>query len=210
MKIRELIFAFIFCGLTSCNAIFTGLYGIKKLKTLDENTIVDYAKKYNIPLSDSYKMDTSYYSFLLSLDTAQYSEQIKNHYQPLQVLYYNKLGKLESFQLNCYTGGFPNLKWDRNEIMTIFPPKEQAPLDSILPLSLHLNYLQQLPQTVKIETNNYDYVVIVHWNRFMGRQSKRLIRTVQENTALAKHKTVKILYVNTDNLFAKQLTNGNN
>jgi hypothetical protein len=36
----------------------------------------------------------------------------------------------------------------------------------------------------------------------MGRQSKRLIHFVQENSKLAKDYKVKIIYVNTDNIFA--------
>ena len=115
-------------GLTSCSSIFTGLYGLKKIKTVDEKTIVQYAKKYNIPDVDSYELDTAYFSYLFSLDTTKYKSQIKNHYQPLQALYYDNLGYLKSFQVNCYAGGFPNLKWDRNEIMTTFPPDSKPQL----------------------------------------------------------------------------------
>ena len=53
-----------------------------------------------------------------------------------------------------------------------------------------------------ISIENYDYIVFVYWNRFMGRQSKRLIHFVQENYKLAKDFNVKIIYVNTDNVFA--------
>lgn len=49
MKIHLSIFTmtaltFIF-GLTSCTSIFTGLYGIKKTKTVDEKSIIRYSKK---------------------------------------------------------------------------------------------------------------------------------------------------------------------
>ena len=82
-----------------------------------------------------------------------------------------------------------------------FPPKQQAPIDSIVPLETHLKYLKPLSETKTIQTDNYDYIVIVHWNRFMGRQSKRLIRIVQDNSELVTDKKVKIIYANTDNLF---------
>ena len=205
MKIRILILIIItltFFGLTSCSSIFTGLYGMKKVKAVDEKTIVHYAKKYNIPLTDNYEIDTSYFSFLFSLDTTIFKSQIKNHYQPLQALYFDKSGQLTSFQVNCYTGGFPNLKWNRNEIMGTFPPQQQAPLDSIVQLETQMKFLKPLSKTAKIYTDSYDYIVIVYWNRFMGRQSKRLIRFVQENYKLAKDYKVKIIYVNTDNIFA--------
>lgn len=191
-------------GLTSCASLLTGLYGMKKAKTIDEKTIVRYAKKFNIPTADNYELDTAYFSYLFSLDTTKYNSQIKNHYQPLQALYYDKLGQLTSFQVNCYAGGFPNLKWDRNEIMTTFPPKQQAPIDSIVSLDTQIRYLKPLSQNSKIVIDNYDYIIIVYWNRFMGRQSKRLIHFVQENSKLEKEKKVKIIYANTDNIFVRQ------
>jgi len=191
-------------GLTSCSTIFFGLYGMKKIKTVDEKTIVHYSKKYNIPSADSYELDTSYISILTSLDTTRYKSQRKNHYQPLQALYYDKTGQLQSFQINCYAGGFPNLHWDRNGILTTFPPRQQAPLDSIVPFDTQLKYLWLLSQTKKFSADSYDYIVIVYWNRFMGRQSKRLIRFVQDNSKLATDKKVKIIYANNDDIFAGQ------
>ena len=208
MKTRPFILTIILLncalGMTSCTTIFTGLYGMKKIKTIDEKTIVRYSKKYNIPIADSYEIDTSYFSFLFSLDTTQYKAQIKNHYQPLQALYFDKTGQLQSFQVNCYAGGFPNLNWDRNGIMTTFPPKQQAPLDGILSFEKQLTYLRPLSNIDNISADRYDYIVVVYWNRFMGRQSKRLIRFVQDNSKLAKEKKVKIIYANTDNIFTGQ------
>ena len=141
-------------GLTSCTSIFTGLYGMKKTKTVDEKTIAQYGKKYNIPAVDSYELDTAYFTYLFSLDTTKYKSQIKNHYQPLQALYYDNLGQLTSFQVNCYAGGFPNLKWDRNEIMTTFPPKQQASLDSIVQIETQMKYLKPLSQTAKLSNDS--------------------------------------------------------
>jgi len=201
LRLTILIFTLIL-GLTSCSPIIQGFYGIKNSKELNDQTIIRYSEKYNIPLTENYKLDTSYLTFLSSFDSINFKEQIKNHYQPLQVLYYDKKGQLESFQINCYAGGFPNLKWNRDNIMTTFPPQKQAPIDSIIPLDLQLSLLQPLSKTKGFSIENYDYIGIVYWNRFMGRQSKRLIHFVQENYKLAKDYKVKIIYVNTDNIFA--------
>jgi len=141
-------------------------------------------------------------TLLSSLDSTNFKGQIKNHYQPLQVLYYNKTGELKSFQINCYAGGFPNLDWNRDSLFTTFPPREQAPIDSIISIDLQLKYIHPLSQTIDFSNENYEYIVIVYWNRLMGRQSKRLIHFVQENRKLAKDYKVKIIYVNTDNIFA--------
>ncbi|NLJ82988.1 MAG: hypothetical protein GX330_07680 [Bacteroidales bacterium] len=198
-----IVLTFIF-GLTSCTSIFARFYGIKKIKAVDETTIVRYSKKYNIPIADIYELDKAYYSYLFSLDTTKYKYQIKNHYQPLQALYYDSLGHLKSFQVNCYAGGFPNLKWNKNEIMTTFPPKQQAPTESIVSLETQLKYLKPISHTLKPSIVDYDYIVIVYWNIFMGRQSKRFIRFVQDNRKLETEKKVKIIYVNTDNIFMEQ------
>jgi hypothetical protein len=187
-------------GLSGCSA----LYGIKENTRVDEKTIVRYSNQYNIPIADCYELDTNYYAFLLSHDKVRYKEQINNHYQPLQAMYFDKSGELKSYQINCYAGGFPNLRWDRNGIMTTFPPGKQAPIDSLTPLDVQLKYLKPLSQTIKLARDQYDYIVVVYWNRFIGRQSKRLIRFVQKNSKLETRKKVKIIYVNNDNLFARK------
>lgn len=184
--------------LTSCMA----LIGIKKPKPVKEKIILQYSEKFNIPKADSYELDTSFISYLYFLDTTQYKKQIKNHHQPLQALYFDKSGQMVSFQVNCYAGGFPNLKWDRNKILTTFPPKQQAPIDSILPLAKQLKYLRPLSGTTSLTTTNYDFVVVVYWSRFMGRQSKRLIHLIQDNCKLSGGKQVKIIYANNDNVFS--------
>lgn len=206
MKIRIyihiiLISAVLF-GLTSCSTMIQGLYGIKNLEAVDEKTILRYSEKYNIPNSDSYVLDTAYISFLFALDTMSFKEQRKNHYQPLQALYYGKDRQLKSLQVNCYAGGFPNLKWDRNETLKTFPPKKQAPIDSIVSLNTQLKYLRPVFPTKPFSPEEYDYIVVIYWSKFMGRQSKRLIRYVDENVKLATDQKIKVIYVNTDNIFA--------
>lgn len=194
----RLCFYFSILLLAGCRA----LMGIKSIQPVDEKDIIEFSKKYKIPLADSYELDKSYLTFIKSLDTIVYASQKKNHSQPLQALYYEKNGELKSFQINCYAGGFPNLNWNRNETLTTFPPRQQAPLDSILPLNNHLKFLRPLSTTQKFSIDDFDYIVIVYWSRFMGRQSKRLIHFVQDNCKLATDKKVKVIYANTDNFFA--------
>jgi hypothetical protein len=191
-------------GLVGCTKTFTNLYGIKDIKELDEKSILNYAKKYDIPSHDNFMLDTSYLNYLASLDKIKYKEQIKNHYQPLQALYYDREGGLRSFQTNCYASGFPNLKWDKDGIMATFPPKQQTPLDSLISFETLYKYIRPLTSTRKLSIDNYDFIVIVYWSKFMGRQSKRLIHYVQDNIKLARDKRIKIVYVNTDNMFARK------
>jgi hypothetical protein len=182
----------------------TVLIGIKKLKPLSENTIMSQAKKFNIPQADSYVLDTSYFAFVYNATT---DNRLRNdHLQPLQAVYYAKENGFitpVSWQINCYAGGFPNLKWNRNGIMESFPPKEQAPLDSLVSLKTHFEFFKPLPGVTPFNSIEYDYILIVYWSRFMNRQSKKLIQAVQKNAALATDKKIRILYVNNDHFFLK-------
>jgi len=177
------------------------MYGIKKTKSLTEEKIIEQAKKYNIPLANNYVLDTSFYHFLASLKDTSLAIAKNNHAQPLQVLYYDKLKnwQMVSYHANCYTGGFPNLKWNRNGVFNSFIPEQQAPLDDLLTVKKHLEYVRSLTGVQPFNTINYDYIVIVYWSKFMGRQSKRLIKLVQDNAKLAIDKKVKVIYVNNDN-----------
>jgi hypothetical protein len=189
-------------GLTGCAPIMMGMFGFKMPKPLNEKDIYKLAKKYDVPVADCYDLDTNYIWYFKNMDTARYHAQIKNHYQPMQALYYKNTGYLQSFHVNCWAGGFPNLHWDRDNILAIFPPLEQAPIYSILPLDSLLKYMKPLSQTHKFAASDYDYIVVVFWNRMIGKQSKRLIHFIQENCKLAKKEKVKLIYVNNDNFFA--------
>lgn len=186
---------------------FTGcvrMYGIKTLKSLPTNAIVKQANKYHIPASSSYVLDSNYRKLLASFDTALYAQQINNHAQPLQALYYNQEGQLVSFHINCYAGGFPNLNWNREENFQVFPPKQQAPVDSLVSLATLQQHLQALPGSNPITINpkqTNTYTLIVFWSRFMGRQSERFLQLIQENHQSFAPASTPILYVNTDNFF---------
>ncbi|NOX85885.1 MAG: hypothetical protein GXO86_07970 [Chlorobi bacterium] len=205
LKVTQIITLFlVLVGISACSPIIKSFYGIKKPQPLDDEQISKYAEKLKLPAADVYRIDTSYLTFILSLDTAKFKSERKNHYQPLQALYFDRSGNPISFHVNCYAGGFPNLKWNRNGNFDTFPPKTQAPLDSILSLERLLDFIRPLTASREFNFAQYDYVVVVFWNRFMKRQSKRLIRTVQENHRLDTIKSVKVIYINDDNLFAAE------
>ena len=196
-------FAILFAAISACSPIFSSLYGIKKPKRLNDDQIREYAEKLKLPASDVYRLDTSYMSFILTLDTVKFKPERKNHYQPLQAMYFDRQGNLISFYVNCYAGGFPNLKWNREGSFDVFPPKTQAPLDDILPYGKLSGYLTPLGSSATPDASDYDYIVVIFWNRFMLRQSKRLINVIRENCRLGRKYHVKIIYVNDDNLFAE-------
>lgn len=184
--------------LGSCTPVLFKVMGLKQGKSLARNEIQRAAKKYKIQADELFEIDTSYFTFVYRFDSL-YPVEVKNHLQPLQALYYDSTGNLISYQVNCSVGGFPNLKWNQQGAFNQFPPRTQARLDTLFDLETQLSFLEP---TIPATYFDADYLVIVHWSRFMGRQSKRLIKQVRENSRLYHSGNVKLLFVNTDNLWA--------
>lgn len=178
------------------------IYGIQDTHSISDSSLNVYAGHFKIPLADNYSMDTSFATFIHSFDTTQFKYQIKNHYQPLQALYFDKTNHLVKYYINCYAGGFPTLKWNRNGNLNIFLPKDQAPLDTLLTLDKQETFLKSTKNSKPPDFSNYDYTVFIYWNLFMKRHSRHLIKSIRKNCTLAYNYSVKIVYVNNDNLFA--------
>ncbi len=168
---------------------------------MDAEEILVLGDEYGIPRGDSYEMDSSYFAVLKVLDTTRFKGDQKNLLQPLQVLYFDAKGTLISYHVNCSVGGFPNLKWNRFGDFNHFPAAKSVELDTMTQLNNHLLHINPLNNAPFPDLRTYDFTVLVYWNGFMGRQSKRLVRVVQENVGLAKDKKVKVIYVNTDNFW---------
>ena len=179
------------------------IFGIQDPKVLSDKEISKFANRLKIPREDNFSLDTSYFDFILALDTNIYKSERKNHYQPLQALYFDSLGNLCRFYINCYAGGFPNLKWNRNGNLNTFPPAEQAPIDSIINLRKQISFLNNCGNSdlIILINSNPDYTVVVYWNHFMNRHSKRLIKLIKRNCEKANGKTIKLIFVNNDNAF---------
>jgi hypothetical protein len=180
-----------------------GMMGMKVPKSMDAEEILVLGEEYGIPRSDGYEMDSSYFSVLKDLDTTRFKRDQKNLLQPLQVLYFDASGTLISYHVNCSVGGFPNLKWNRFGDFNEFPAAKYVELDTMTQLNNHLLHINPLNNAPFPDLRTYDCTVLVYWNGFMGRQSKRLVRVVQENVRLSKDKKVMVIYVNTDNFWAK-------
>jgi hypothetical protein len=187
-------------SLCSCQAVFTGIYGIREPAPLEAAHLPKLAAEYGIPTgSPSAVLDTSFRRVLRRMHR-QDSSVAKNHWQFLQAVYYDATGRQQSFHINCYADGFPNLQWERAGIMEHFPPAQQAPRDSALTLAEHLSHLHSADSATSAQPA--DYTVVVHWSRFMTRQSRRLIQAVRRNVALAPSGTrVVMVFVNTDDFY---------
>lgn len=200
---RLFLVLFFLSTLQSCSPILLGVMGMKKPMRMTPEEILVQGEKYGIPRSDSYEMDSSYYAMIATIDTVRYKRDQKNLFQPLQVLYFDASGIMSSYSVNCSVGGFPNLRWNRYGTFDQFPAAVSVELDTMTTLNDHLLHVNPLNNAPFPDLRTYDYTVLVYWNRFSGRQSKRLVRVVKDNVRLAKDKKVMVIYVNTDNFWAQ-------
>ncbi len=185
-------------------SITKSIIGLKDPKPLSDIEITKYSKTFKVDQFYNYRIDTSYLDFIQKLDTTKFNEQRKNHIQPLQALYFNSKGELHKFYINCYAGGFPNLKWNRDGMLNTFLPKDQAPIDTILSLKRQLSYLRPVCSLTKESVeNSFDFYIVVYWNKCTKRHSKRLIKSIQYNVNKATSEKVIIIYANYDNVFAE-------
>jgi hypothetical protein len=174
-------------------------------KNLSQEDLENFRKEFNLPKEKTFRLDTNYIRYLFHFDTIRYADQIKNHYQPIQALYYDRNGQLVSFHINCYAGidvpGKDDLNWNQENAFATFLPKSVAPFDSILPLMKHLSFIKTFDNK-PIDTigfSAFDYTIIIHWGkRWRPKDSKNLIKIVSDNANLAFDKKLNILYVNSD------------
>lgn len=203
-KQLHVLVAVLLLMLSGCGFAVQKAMGLKRLKPLSDETIIKTANEFGIPAAQSYVLDTLWIKRFkdgAAINGSEVKDELqKNHLQPLQASYYNSQGKLISFQVNCYAGGFPNLNWERDSIFSSFPPRTQAPADTLIALGEHLQFLRQLNGSSTAAAGG-GYTVVVHWTRFMGRQTVLFLKTLHENAKLAGAGDAKFIYVNCDNLY---------
>lgn len=178
-------------GTISCKS----LYGIKQQEKFDEDKINTFYNRLNTSIFQKATADSNYItaiSILLKHDSAyQYY-----HLQPLQVLYYNEIGDMISYHVNCNAGGFPKLNWNRNGLFEAFPPKTQTKPNHIVTQNFLENNLA-LPSK-----KGADYTVFVFWNLLLEKQSRLLLGQVEKNLKLTDKK-VNVVLVNNDKWYLK-------
>jgi len=185
------------------------MYGMKASKEYSPSEIQKVARHYKIEPAGLYLLQNSYNDYFDSIgvlygyrpNSCDTSQVMKHHYQPLQVLFFDQTGKLVAFHNNCYTGGFPNLKWNRKGTFDSIPARAVIPLDTLLKFNTLIRFLRTSsglnPDMQSLEKR--EYMIAVFWTTFMGRQSKRLIRVMQDK--YSDKRDVGILYINADIMF---------
>lgn len=184
--------------ITSCGKIFMFSFGLRNPKEYSNKDILKEARKQKIPKEHVYVLDTSINHFFNQLDTTKLVKSMyKNHIQPAQVLYYDSIGNLMSFHINCYAHGYRS-KWNYYGAFDQFPPETAAPADTLLPLNVLASYIKTIDGESLTDMSGYDYYIIVYFNRNIRARGKRLVKEVKKNLKLNSDKKIKIIYVNSD------------
>ncbi len=188
---------------SSCSFVIEKMMGIRSAHPLTEKEHRRFLKKLGAASDLTYYADSSYLSALNKLypDSSQH-HQMKNHYQPIQVLYFGH-SSLPSFSMiNCYAGGFPKLNWNEDGRFDTFPPINGSPVDTIFTLERLLKNIKPYNGSNGLMSGQDEpYTVVLYWCRWNFRESKRLHRLVKENLAKT-NEPWRILYVNTDRYIA--------
>lgn len=176
--------------LTSCNHV----QGIKKVNNPHADDLKHFFSKNSLELNQFF-IDSTYKSHLLKTPTHD-KHILKNHLQPLQCIYFDSLGFPIAYFINCYADpGLLRLKWNNQNQFEHFPPKGNAPLDTLLHRDALLKLIQPLKTGDQLPPLKR-YTVAILWNRTFNRYSRDLIRLIQKNTH--KRKDVNLIYINND------------
>jgi hypothetical protein len=187
-------------SLSSCTPLVLRTMGMKKPHVPTDEEFYRFGEKWNMSIYFQQTLLPSYIEEIEKIDSIN-PKLAKDLLQPIQAMYFDASGKLISYHINCYAGGYPNLNWNRNGNFDVFPAKTQAPCDSLMTLSWLLAHLKPVEYPC-VKMKDLDYTVVVFWSRWTGRQSRHLVEYVQKNLKLASKETrIQIMYVNTDEVF---------
>ncbi len=189
-------------SVSSCTPLVLRTMGMKKPHVPTDEEFYRFGEKWNMSIYFQQSLLPSYIDEIEKIDSVN-PKLAKDLLQPIQAMYFDTSGKLISYHINCYAGGYPNLNWNRNGNFDVFPAKTQAPCDSLMTLSRLLVHLKPVEYPC-VKMKDLDYTVVVFWSRWTGRQSRHLVEYVQKNIKLASKETrIQIMYVNTDEVFTK-------
>ncbi|ESU23964.1 hypothetical protein FEDK69T_10220 [Flavobacterium enshiense DK69] len=217
-----MLFILIAVSCNSCNLAKRSILGIDTSPEwlMGEELVKEFDKK-KIPIENRFVLDTvsyrksliKYYSQeLKTMDLSDANDSVyksklkkivKDDSQPVQVRYfdsnYNQIFKV----VNCYVDDPITMNWNVNNCFDAFPPKINIEdlnndhkkldffLDHIYTIDGKKSTLETLPKA--------DYYVIVFWNSFFKRPSRKLIKTLKEYENKHKGKSTYVMYVNNQN-----------
>lgn len=149
--------------------------GVRYPKALTDEMITRTAHRWQLDSGGVFIMDTAF-TQLLNPDATEGHPLTKALFQPAQLRVYGTNDTLIAILANCHPGGFPNLKWERSLWHEGFPPKRSIRIDSAVTFTTDARYLRPINGAALAARNPDRPAVLFIWTRFMGRQTKRLLK----------------------------------
>lgn len=208
MKLKQTLLLLLVLPICSCSLIL----GINEPKLMTNEQILNASKKFNIPSNNSYTIDTLKYSELLKEVKLTKPRLYQNLLQPLQIRVFIKSDSLEVFLVNCNVGGLFKLQWNRAGSFNQFPPIQGSinKPDTIFSFSSEIGLYKQLTNPILNSLSFSDStIVVVYWSSYTYRYTRQLLTLIKKYQIKYKTSSLKIIYVNIDNLTQMELVKSN-
>lgn len=204
--------AILIVSMSSCSLVYGRiLLGMKKAKEVSDQKVIEILAA-NHSIGDSYyRADSAFALFLSSLNANDVvSRSIKEKYiQPLNAVVFDAAnGGPYAWIANCHGApkGLRNLTWQIDNQLKESPfqvnnlnDRDTLRLPALFSL---LDPVRKSSAWELAKITDYDYVAVIFWADFMGRQNENFLQEIHENFRKSESK-IKVLYVNMDGLFAK-------
>ncbi|MCU0361606.1 MAG: hypothetical protein MUF75_13015 [Bacteroidia bacterium] len=200
MNLKTLIGLLFVFFISSCTPIFLGLYGINNSpKKISLKQLENFSTKQGI--KEYYILDTGY---CRSLRSKVPGPNLNDFQQPLQIKVFDKLNdSLIAYTVNCEVGGFPNLHWKRYAKLDSVLKGSKQSCDTMESFTSAITYLRDKSIKPTVLIGEAEIEVLVYYTVFMKRQSKRLIRYLNEVKANFPSDGIQYRFVHCDYLFSE-------
>jgi len=183
--------------------MFVALVGIHPYDDKDTAVKADkLAGRMGIPAQEDLALTLSYNHRMKERHGQEPEKHWKGKFQPLQLRWYDRSGRIQWIIPNCDVGGFPNLQWGRFGLPdTLFVgPPSRVYADSVWTVLDDIGFMVDRRTGAAVQdVDSANSYLLVYWSYLMGRQSKRLVRSVEQWRE--KHGDgIIVRYVNADSL----------
>jgi hypothetical protein len=168
-----------------CRSIYSNHYKIS------EKRLAYYLTKHNIDTANLLYCNDSFYIKIFSEKFQSDSSIGLNSFRPIQFRVFDSSGTIVNTWANCY-GPLSNFIKDYNDLLV----KKINP-DIYLNTRLS-DYYSMMKVVPTINANDYDMVILVFWEWFMGDYSLKMLKEL-EALPNAKNRKVLLLKLNLDN-----------
>lgn len=213
------------CCVTGCRVVYRTLLGVNvQPKWMTDEKVAREFERKGVPTDQAFVLDTASYDRAVR---TRYKDEVKRIYpkgpenkddsvvvkgmwkhtaddlQPVQVRYFDAGGRSIFKLVNCYLDPPIPMRWNVEGAFDHFPPQPIAALRAVEDdsLSFFLEHMHHLDGSSVVQSSlpEADYYVVVFFNRFMVRPSRKLLRTVRRYHKRHPSENLHVLYVHNHN-----------